>query len=218
MPVLSRQVAPSVSSCSLPVMWSHASCRTWHGNTPFHTITLQLVDVYSFNSVCCAAELAPGGEVLMCGGTVATPQLLMLSGVGPANHLRDHGINPLIDAPELGANLQDHPATLFAAKTKPEYMEMYITSQIYNAKNKLRLAPIAQLLLFGNGPLSSTGCDHGAFVRTRPGSGPADLQVGGCGDGCGDRVIAWCWVWCCSTRQGGGPAELQVGGSAAWMQ
>jgi choline dehydrogenase-like flavoprotein len=63
-----------------------------------------------------AAELAPGGEVLLCSGTVANPQLLMLSGIGPAAKLSDAGVQMLVDAPGVGANLQDHPATLWAAK------------------------------------------------------------------------------------------------------
>lgn len=63
-----------------------------------------------------AAELAPGGEVLLCSGTVANPQLLMLSGIGPAAQLSDAGVQVLVDAPGVGANLQDHPATLWAAK------------------------------------------------------------------------------------------------------
>lgn len=62
-----------------------------------------------------AAQLAPGGEVLLCAGAVATPQLLMLSGVGPEATLREHGIGVVAAAEGVGANLQDHPATLFAA-------------------------------------------------------------------------------------------------------
>lgn len=61
------------------------------------------------------AELAPSGEVLLCSGTVANPQLLMLSGIGPEAQLRDLGL-PVVAASEgVGANLQDHPATLYAA-------------------------------------------------------------------------------------------------------
>ena len=47
-------------------------------------------------------------EVILCGGTINTPQLLMLSGIGPAGHLTEHGIDVLVDAPAVGANLQDH--------------------------------------------------------------------------------------------------------------
>ncbi len=47
-------------------------------------------------------------EVLLCGGAVNSPQLLMLSGIGPADHLRDHGIAVTVDSPYVGRNLQDH--------------------------------------------------------------------------------------------------------------
>ncbi len=47
-------------------------------------------------------------EVILAGGAINTPQLLMLSGIGPAEHLVDHGIPVLVDAPGVGENLQDH--------------------------------------------------------------------------------------------------------------
>ena len=53
-----------------------------------------------------AAELAPGGEVLLCAGAIHSPHLLQLSGVGPAATLRQHGIPVVADLPGVGANLQ----------------------------------------------------------------------------------------------------------------
>ncbi len=47
-------------------------------------------------------------ETILCAGAFNTPQLLMLSGIGPAAHLKQHGIKALVDAPEVGKNLQDH--------------------------------------------------------------------------------------------------------------
>ena len=47
-------------------------------------------------------------EVLLCGGAINSPQLLMLSGIGPADHLQDHGITVAVDSPYVGRNLQDH--------------------------------------------------------------------------------------------------------------
>ena len=49
------------------------------------------------------------GEVVLAAGTIGTPQLLMLSGIGPADHLRDLGIEVVADLPGVGANLHDHP-------------------------------------------------------------------------------------------------------------
>ncbi|MBH5333536.1 FAD-dependent oxidoreductase [Streptomyces pactum] len=48
-------------------------------------------------------------EVIVCAGAIDSPKLLMLSGIGPAGHLGQHGIRVRVDAPEVGANLQDHP-------------------------------------------------------------------------------------------------------------
>jgi choline dehydrogenase len=49
------------------------------------------------------------GEVIVCGGTVNSPQLLLLSGVGPADHLREIGVDVVHDLPGVGENLHDHP-------------------------------------------------------------------------------------------------------------
>jgi choline dehydrogenase len=54
------------------------------------------------------AQAHAAREVLLCGGAVNSPQLLMLSGIGPEAELRRHGIAPRLDAPGVGANLQDH--------------------------------------------------------------------------------------------------------------
>jgi choline dehydrogenase len=51
-------------------------------------------------------------EVILCAGGIGSPQLLMLSGIGPAGRLRDLGIDPVADLPEVGANYQDHPIVM----------------------------------------------------------------------------------------------------------
>jgi choline dehydrogenase len=53
-----------------------------------------------------------GGEVVVCAGAVGSPQLLMLSGIGPADRLRALGIDPVADIPAVGENLQDHPVVM----------------------------------------------------------------------------------------------------------
>ncbi len=57
------------------------------------------------------------GEIVVASGALSTPQLLMLSGVGPAAHLREHGLDCLVDLPGVGANLIDHPEVPMAATT-----------------------------------------------------------------------------------------------------
>ncbi len=53
-------------------------------------------------------EIRAEREVVVCQGAFGTPQLLLLSGIGPADHLHAHGIKPVVDLPEVGANLADH--------------------------------------------------------------------------------------------------------------
>lgn len=57
-------------------------------------------------------------EIIVCAGAFQSPQLLMLSGVGPAQHLKEHGIEVLHDLPGVGQNLQDHPDFIFSYKAK----------------------------------------------------------------------------------------------------
>ncbi len=58
------------------------------------------------------AEVGPSGEVIVCAGAIGSPRLLLLSGIGPAAHLRTLGIEPVAEVPGVGANLQDHPIIL----------------------------------------------------------------------------------------------------------
>ena len=51
-------------------------------------------------------------EIILCGGALNSPHMLMLSGIGPADHLRAHGIEPVLDLPGVGRNLQDHPTVI----------------------------------------------------------------------------------------------------------
>lgn len=64
--------------------------------------------------------VAKANEVILSAGAVASPQLLMLSGVGPAKHLQEHGIATVADLPGVGQNLRDHPNFQISWFTKPE--------------------------------------------------------------------------------------------------
>ena len=98
-----------------------------------------------------AAQAQAGGEVIVCAGAVGSPQLLMLSGIGPAGPLRALGIDPVADIAEVGENLQDHPVVKasFAAasplpRSKYNHGEMYaaLRSPLAGAYPDLHLFPI----------------------------------------------------------------------------
>lgn len=63
-------------------------------------------------------------EVLLCGGAFNTPQLLMLSGIGPADHLRDKDIEPVVDLPGVGGNLQDRYEVPVVARLKKSFKSL----------------------------------------------------------------------------------------------
>jgi choline dehydrogenase len=74
------------------------------------------------------------GEVILCAGAIGTPQLLMLSGIGPAAHLREHGIEPVADLSQVGQNLQDHPMLLVCYATpEPVPRSRYNHGETYSA-------------------------------------------------------------------------------------
>ena len=60
-----------------------------------------------------------GEEIILAAGAIASPQILMLSGIGPKEHLEEHNINTLIDSPGVGQNLRDHPLIAITWQTKP---------------------------------------------------------------------------------------------------
>jgi choline dehydrogenase-like flavoprotein len=105
-------------------------------------------------------------EVLLCAGAIGSPQILQLSGVGAAEEIRAVGIDLRHELPGVGGNLQDHPvaAALFAVSD---------TDTLYTAEQPRFLA---EWLLRGSGPLTSTVAEVCAFVRTRPGLPAADIQ------------------------------------------
>ena len=107
------------------------------------------------------------GEVLVCGGTVNSPQLLLLSGVGPAAHLREHGIDVVADLPGVGQNLHDHPAAPMLWRTKG----------IGDLAEASTLPNLLRWKARGTGPLASNIGEGGAFFRTRDDLPAPDLQV-----------------------------------------
>ena len=115
-----------------------------------------------------------GGEVLVCSGAIASPQLLMCSGIGPAEHLESHAIDVVSDCPGVGENLQDHPAAVVSFKSPKRGVSVTSKLRILGMTNPF---PVLRWALFKTGLLTSTGCDHGAFVNTSASEGQPDLQI-----------------------------------------
>ncbi len=107
-----------------------------------------------------------GAEVVLSGGAVNSPQLLMLSGIGPADHLREHDIDVVAHLEGVGQNLHDHPAVPMIWHTK----DTTDVAEFLNLKNLL-------LAKAGRGPLTSNVGEGGAFWRTRDDLEAPDLQV-----------------------------------------
>jgi choline dehydrogenase-like flavoprotein len=98
-------------------------------------------------------------EVILAAGSLVTPQLLMLSGIGPADQLREHGIDCLVDLPGVGENLIDHPeAPIVSMANGPHgyYKQGVGWRMLLNG---------LQFKLFGTGPITSAGVEAGAFVN-----------------------------------------------------
>jgi len=120
-------------------------------------------------------------ETVLAGGVFASPQLLMLSGVGPAAHLREHGIPVVADVPGVGANLQDHPATMVSYVSKEPQADKRNSSVFYTEKTGKSLATLLKYAFGGKGPLTTPMCEAGGFVTTpsaaADGRTSADLQL-----------------------------------------
>ena len=110
-------------------------------------------------------------EVVLCAGAFQSPQLLMLSGVGPADDLRRRGIEPAADLPGVGRNLQDH----LEAHVKHRCGEGLSRNGLLA---KRRMLPIAlRWFLFGTGPAAWGPSLTGAFLKTDPAADRPDLQL-----------------------------------------
>ena len=106
-------------------------------------------------------------EVLLCGGSINSPQLLMLSGIGPASHLADVGVESKVDLAGVGANLQDHPVVPLLWYTRG----VTDLAQLNNVRNFVRWKAR------GTGPLASNVGEAGAFFASRDGLAAPDLQI-----------------------------------------
>src|SRR5262249_13050906 len=100
------------------------------------------------------------GEVVLAAGAIGSPHILMLSRIGPAEHLRQHGVEVVLDKPGVGANLQDH------LQLRMIYKVEGITTLNERYHAPLGLARmLAEYALFRRGPLTMAPSQLGLFTR-----------------------------------------------------
>ena len=110
------------------------------------------------------------GEVVLCAGAIATPKLLMLSGIGPGPTLQQHGIATQVDSPGVGENLREHPTALVGIDVNVSTYNVEINSWriAYHAMN---------WLLFGRGPATSPYPHAVGFLKTDTSLAEPDIEV-----------------------------------------
>lgn len=118
-------------------------------------------------------RLKDGGEVVLSAGAFGSPQLLMVSGIGPAEHLREHGIQPVLDLPGVGANLHDH-------------VDVVIVVNAPKARDLLGITPgglwkamrgIFEWRRQRSGMLTTNFAEAGGFIKSSPVEPIPDLQL-----------------------------------------
>ncbi len=110
-------------------------------------------------------------EVVLCAGTVNSPQLLLLSGIGPPEELEGHGLEVVHDLPGVGRNLQDHVDCVLSYECREPVT-------LYRDLRADRLAAsVVRGLVFGEGVATTFPYEAGAFLKTRPGLVAPDIQL-----------------------------------------
>ena len=105
------------------------------------------------------------GNVILAGGAINSPQLLMLSGVGPADHLRSHDIEIVQDMPGVGNNLQDH-LEIYVQERCSQPITLYNQSSWRFPHNMVRIG--LQWFYNRQGLAASSHLESGGFARSRP--------------------------------------------------
>ncbi|MBE7185859.1 MAG: GMC family oxidoreductase N-terminal domain-containing protein [Methylobacterium mesophilicum] len=118
-----------------------------------------------------ATRVAASREVILCGGSINSPQLLQLSGIGPAPLLREHGIEVVHDSPQVGRNLQDHLGINYTWKARLPTLNQLLRPWWGKAWAG------SQYLLLRRGPLSMSMNQGGGFFRTDPGRPRPNMQL-----------------------------------------
>lgn len=118
------------------------------------------------------AHLTAEREVILCAGAVATPQLLMLSGIGPRAHLEEMGIEPIVDLPGVGENLQEHCGIWITHGVRKG---MRTANMDYNLFGVLKHG--LRYLLTRDGQLATPTSQALAFIKSTPSEPIPDAQI-----------------------------------------
>lgn len=105
--------------------------------------------------------VATDKEIILSGGTINSPQVLMLSGVGPAEHLKEHGIPLVLDSPAVGKYLDDHLAVQLYYSIN--VTEATIYDNVFDIKNLIKSVP--QYFIFKTGPFSTMPMEINGFFN-----------------------------------------------------
>jgi len=142
-------------------------------------VTVQRLLVRDGRVLGCVARRADGPpfevhatrEVVLCAGSIMSPHLLMLSGIGDGAALQRHGIPVVLHRPAVGANLQDHLITRFGYRTRPAGTLNEITA------SRLRMGAMALgYALRRRGPMAVGATEATLFARVTPGAEEAEVQ------------------------------------------
>jgi len=128
-----------------------------------------------------------GEQIVLCAGAVASPHILMLSGVGPAGHLRDHGISVVRDLPGVGQNLRDHPLVPVRVKVKDGFKVdpnaprlqtlLRYTASGSEHRNDIQIFPSSFSTPLGGDPFDNEGIRLTCMLELAEGAGELTLTT-----------------------------------------
>ena len=128
-----------------------------------------------------------GEQIVLCAGAVASPHILMLSGVGPSGHLRDHGISVVKDLPGVGQNLRDHPLVPVRVKVKDGFnldpngprlqTVLRYTASGSDYRNDIQIFPSSFSTPLGGDPFENEGIRLTCMLELAEGAGELTLTT-----------------------------------------
>ena len=165
--------------------WRGSTARTYlaqaKGRANLETVTEAVATKLLFEGKRCVGvayrqkgvdhEVRAEREVILSGGAVNSPQLLQISGIGPAEHLRSIGVEVLHDLPGVGSNLSDHYVTRVSHRVK----DLISINELARGAHVVR--EVARFVFRGNGALTFGVTSAQVFCRSREGLSSPDLQL-----------------------------------------